>query len=67
MRRFALPDDGQFTHAEIAEELGVSQQRIQQIERLALRKCRRWCEKRGLCLADLLPLAEDQWGSAARE
>lgn len=39
--------------AEVAAELGVSRQRIQQIERRALRKCRTWCEQRGLDL-DLL-------------
>ena len=42
------------TFAEIAAELKVSHQAVQQIERRALRKCRRWCAQHGLRLTDLL-------------
>ena len=42
------------TYAEIGEALGLTRQRVHQIEREALRKCRAWCEARGLDLSDLL-------------
>ena len=44
-------------YGEIAEALGVSRQRVQQIERAALLKARRWIEENlpGVDLTDLLP------------
>jgi hypothetical protein len=39
---------GGLTLDECAAVLGVSRERIRQIEASALRKCRRWCEARGL-------------------
>ena len=42
-----LREDG-LTCEQIAAELGVSRVRVQQLERQALRKARRWCEKNGL-------------------
>ncbi len=38
---------------EIARELGVSRQRVAQLERSALRKLRYWLAQRGLSLDDL--------------
>jgi hypothetical protein len=51
-------DDGQLdgdTLATVATVLGLSRERVRQIEREALVKCARWCEARGYQLADLLP------------
>ncbi len=48
------------THDEIAAELGVTRQRVQQLERRALAKCRRECERRGLALADLVPACDER-------
>jgi hypothetical protein len=39
---------------EIAQELGVTRERVRQIERRALEKCRVWCDRRGYRLEDLL-------------
>ena len=53
----AKPPRREVQHAtleEIASELGVTHQRVQQIERRALKKCRRWCAQHGLRLTDLL-------------
>lgn len=49
-----LREDG-FTLEEIAAELGVSKERVRQIERTALRKCRRWCRRHGWRFEDLVP------------
>lgn len=38
----------------IAQELGVSRERVRQIEAKALRKCRDWCERHGYDLVDML-------------
>jgi len=43
------------TLAEIAAERGVTPQRVTQIERRALERCKAWCKANGLALADLLP------------
>lgn len=42
------------TLEEVARELGVSRERIRQIEHSALRKARRWAEKHGYRPEDLL-------------
>jgi len=39
---------------QISQELGVSTERVRQIEAAALRKCRKWCELNGYNLWDLL-------------
>ena len=44
----------EMTFAEIAAVLNCSQQAVQQTQRNALKKCRRWCAEHGLQLADLL-------------
>lgn len=38
----------------IAQEFGVTRERIRQIEFAALRKCRRWCARHGYRLEDIL-------------
>ena len=43
------------SHEEIAKEMGISPQRVGQIERRALWKLRRMLDARGVCFADLLP------------
>ena len=48
-----LRRDG-LTLEEVARELGVSRERIRQIEHSALRKAMRWAEKHGYRLEDLL-------------
>jgi hypothetical protein len=42
------------TLEEVAAELGLSRERVRVIEQRALRKCRAYCEARGLRLDDLL-------------
>ena len=39
---------------EIGEELGVTRERVRQIEAAALKKCKRWCDANGYQLGDLL-------------
>jgi hypothetical protein len=39
---------------DVAAELGVTGERVRQIEAQALTKCRRWCLEHGLALEDLL-------------
>ncbi len=46
------------TLEEVADALGVTRQRADQIQRQALAKCRRVLEARGLSLADLMPGSE---------
>ncbi len=55
--RVTLGDAGLMTFEECAAALGITHQRVAQIERQALRKCRAWCERHGYQLADLLPEA----------
>ncbi len=38
----------------IAAELGLTSERVRQIEKEALAKCRRWADRHGLSLFDLL-------------
>ena len=42
------------TLEEVAAELGLSREQVRVIEQRALRKCRAYCEARGLRLDDLL-------------
>ena len=49
-----LRDDG-LTLEEVAAELGVSPERVRQIETNALRKCRQWCHRHGWRYEDLVP------------
>lgn len=42
------------TYDAIAAELGLTRQAICAIERRALEKCRRWCDRHGYRLEDLL-------------
>lgn len=51
---YAIEPDG-VTYEEIGEQLGVSHTRVQQIEKRAIRKCRRWCAEHGYEPGDLLP------------
>ena len=48
-----LRDNG-VTLDEMALVLGVSNERVRQIEVAALTKCRRWCDRHGFRLEDLL-------------
>jgi len=52
MMRFKEGDEE--TTAIIAAELGLSTQRVLQIQATALRKCRDWCSLHGYRLSDLL-------------
>lgn len=56
---------GTASFKEIAAELNVSATRVQYIERAALKKCRAWCEARGLTLDDLLVAAVAAPGARA--
>lgn len=47
-----LREDGATLEA-VAQELGVTPERVRQLEMQALRKCRRWCERNGYRLEDL--------------
>ena len=49
-----LPNPALCTLEEVAAELGVSREQVRIIEQRALRKCRAYCEARGLRLDDLL-------------
>jgi len=42
------------TLGEVAKELGVTAERARQIELAALRKCREWCQRRGLRFEDII-------------
>jgi len=53
MMRFKEGDEE--TTAIIAAELGLSTQRVLQIQATALRKCRDWCSLHGYRLEDLIP------------
>ena len=48
-----LRDNG-VTLETIAQELGVTRERVRQIEAKALQKCRLWCIRHGYRLEDLL-------------
>ncbi len=48
-----LREDG-LPLAEVAKELGVSAERVRQIEKAALRKCRRFCERHNYRFAELI-------------
>lgn len=55
MSRTNFNNEANCTLEEVAEALGVTRQRADQIQRQALAKCRRVLEARGMCLADLIP------------
>lgn len=57
MARSHILSDGA-TLSEIAEQLGMTVEGVRQIEIRALRKCRKWCERKGLHLVDVLPIVE---------
>jgi DNA-directed RNA polymerase specialized sigma24 family protein len=42
------------SYAEIARKLSLTEEEVKRIEALALWKCRDWCRRNGLDLADLL-------------
>jgi len=46
------------TLGEVAAALGVTQERVRQIERNALRKCARWCESHGYPYGQIIYLAQ---------
>ncbi|MCP3869991.1 MAG: hypothetical protein GY703_18235 [Gammaproteobacteria bacterium] len=46
------------TLEQVADQLGVSRERIRQIEVSALKKCLRWCNRHDYKLQELLPGAE---------
>lgn len=46
------------SYSEVAQSLGLSRQAVEQIERRALIKCRKWCETHGYELSDLVPDGE---------
>ena len=50
---YNLRSDG-LPQREIAAQLGVSTQRVDQIEKAALKKCRAWCDRHRYTLVDLL-------------
>ena len=50
------------TCEEIAAALGVSKERIRQLEVRAIRKCRQWCERHGYRAEDLLRCDERHTG-----
>jgi hypothetical protein len=39
---------------EVGVQLGVTRERVRQIELQALKKCRQWCDEQGLKLEDLV-------------
>ena len=46
--------DAGMTLEEIGQELGVSRERIRQLEARALVKCRAWCDRHGYRVEDML-------------
>lgn len=42
------------TLTEVGEAMGVTRERVRQIEKIALEKCRAFCERNGYRLGDLL-------------
>ena len=66
MPRRSTLEVGRFetTRDEIAAELGLSRERVRQLEVQALRKCRDWCERNGYAFEDLL-LPGERYRSAA--
>ena len=47
-------DDYNMQQVEVAAVLGISRQRVQQLEVNGLRKLERWCKERGLQLSDFI-------------
>ncbi len=51
---------------DIAAELEVSRERVRQIEKKALMKCRQWCEARGIDADILFDLASNRHDQSMR-
>ena len=56
LKRGEIEVEPEQTFREIAQQLGVTPQAVQQLQRSALKKCYAWCRERGLRLEDLITI-----------